>query len=68
MNDCRWIHPGGRIVRRDGINEAASEIRKHFEYRYTSIGEIQNNAQRGDMSMGKRHAGSAVPLHRNRLR
>jgi hypothetical protein len=27
---------------RDGINEAASEIRKHFpEYRYTVIGEIQ---------------------------
>jgi hypothetical protein len=34
--DCLWIHPGGRIVGREGINEAATEIRKHFpEYRYT---------------------------------
>ena len=38
--DCLWIHPGGRIVGRDGINEAATEIRKHFpEYRYTVTGE-----------------------------
>jgi len=36
--DCLWIHPGGRIVGRDGINEAATEIRKHFpEYRYTQL-------------------------------
>src|SRR6266540_2049371 len=28
--DCLWIHPGGRIVGREGINEAATEIRKHF--------------------------------------
>jgi hypothetical protein len=41
-DDCLWIHPGGRIVSRDGINEGATEIRKHFpEYRYTVIGEIQ---------------------------
>ena len=41
--DCLWIHPGGRIVGREGINEAATEIRKHFpEYRYTVTGEIQN--------------------------
>jgi hypothetical protein len=34
--DCLWTHPGGRIVGRDGINEAATEIRKHFpDYRYT---------------------------------
>ncbi len=33
--DCLWIHPGGRIVGREGINEAATEIRKHFrDYRY----------------------------------
>jgi hypothetical protein len=30
IEDCLWIHPGGRIVGRDGINEAATEIRKHF--------------------------------------
>jgi len=42
VEDCLWIHPGGRLVGRDGINEAASEIRKHFpEYRYTVTGEIQ---------------------------
>jgi ketosteroid isomerase-like protein len=41
-DDCLWIHPGGRIVGREGINEAATEIRKHFpEYRYTVTGEIQ---------------------------
>ena len=28
--DCLWIHPGGRIVGREGIIEAATEIRKHF--------------------------------------
>ena len=40
--DCLWIHPGGRVVGREGINEAATEIRKHFpEYRYTVTGEIQ---------------------------
>ena len=40
--DCLWIHPGGRIMGREGINEAASEIRKHYpEYRYTVTGEIQ---------------------------
>jgi len=40
--DCRWIHPGGRIVGREGINEVATEIRNHFpEYRYTVGGEIQ---------------------------
>jgi hypothetical protein len=40
--DCLWIHPGGRIVGREGINEAATEIRKHFpEYRYSVTGEIQ---------------------------
>ena len=37
--DCLWIHPGGRIVGREGINEAATEIRKHFpQYRYTVTG------------------------------
>ena len=40
--DCLWIHPGGRIVGRDGINEAATEIRKHFpEYRYIVTSEVQ---------------------------
>jgi hypothetical protein len=40
--DCLWVHPGGHIVGREGINEAATEIRKHFpEYRYTVTGEIQ---------------------------
>jgi len=24
--DCLWIHPGGRIVSRDGVNAAATEI------------------------------------------
>ena len=28
--DCLWIHPGGRNLGREGINEAATEIRKHF--------------------------------------
>ena len=42
VEDCLWIHPGGRIVGREGINEAATEIRKHFpEYRYTVTSEIQ---------------------------
>jgi ketosteroid isomerase-like protein len=41
--DCLWIHPGGRIVGRDGINEAATEIRKHFrDYRYTVTSEVQS--------------------------
>ena len=41
-DDCLWIHPSGRIVGREGINEAATEIRKHCtEYRYTVTGEIQ---------------------------
>jgi hypothetical protein len=40
--DCLWIHPGGSIVGREGINEAATEIRKNFpEYRYTVTGEVQ---------------------------
>jgi hypothetical protein len=40
--DCLWIHLGGRIVGRERINEAATEIRKHFpEYRYTVTSEIQ---------------------------
>src|SRR6267378_1942202 len=34
--DCLWIHPGGRIVGPEGINEAATEIRKHFPpFHYT---------------------------------
>src|SRR6516162_5741173 len=42
--DCLWIHPGGPVVGRDGINEAASEIRRHFpEYRYTVTNEIQRH-------------------------
>ena len=41
--DCLWIHPGGRVVGRDGINEATTEIRKHFpDYRYTVTGEVQS--------------------------
>ena len=41
--DCLWIHPSGRIVGRDGINEAATEIRKHFpDYRYTITSEVQS--------------------------
>jgi hypothetical protein len=40
--DCLWIHPGVRVVGRDGINEAASEIRRHFpDYRYRVTNEIQ---------------------------
>ena len=40
--DCLWIHPGGRIVGQKGINEAATEIRRHFrDYRYTVTSEIQ---------------------------
>jgi len=40
--DCLWIHPGGRIVGRGGINEAATEIRKHIpQYRYTVTSEVQ---------------------------
>ena len=66
--DCLWIHPGGRIVGREGINEAATEIRKHFpDYRYTVTGEIQDHAQCSDLPVGKRDAGSTVPLHGNRL-
>ena len=41
-DDCLWVHPGGRIVGREGINEAATEIRKHFpQYRYTVTSEVQ---------------------------
>jgi len=41
-DDCLWVHPGGRIVGRDGINKAATEIRKHFpQYRYTVTSEVQ---------------------------
>src|SRR5690242_14735633 len=41
-DDCLWAHPGGRIVGREGINEAATEIRKHFaQYRYTVTSEVQ---------------------------
>ena len=41
--DCLWIHPGGRIVGRDGINEEATEIRKHFpDNRYTVTSEVQS--------------------------
>src|SRR6516225_5802373 len=37
-DDCLWVHPGGRIVGREGINEAATEIRKHFpQYRYLDL-------------------------------
>jgi len=40
--DCLWIHPGGRIVGPEGINQAATEIRKHFpQYRYAVTGEVQ---------------------------
>ncbi|HEV3029774.1 MAG TPA: nuclear transport factor 2 family protein [Planctomycetota bacterium] len=42
MEGCLWIHPGGRVVGHDGINAAATEIRKHFpQYRYTVTGGIQ---------------------------
>jgi hypothetical protein len=41
--DCLWVHPGFRVVGRDYINEAASEIRKHFpDYRYTVTSEVQS--------------------------
>ncbi len=41
--DCLWIHPGGRIVGRDGINEAATEIRGHFpDYRYKVTSEVES--------------------------
>jgi ketosteroid isomerase-like protein len=40
--DCLWIHPGGRILGRDGINKTASLIRQNFpELRYTVTSEIQ---------------------------
>ena len=40
--DCLRIHPGGRVVSREGVNAAATEIRKHFpQYRYKVTGEIQ---------------------------
>src|SRR5260370_37935593 len=40
--DCLWIHPGGRIVGRDCINEAATESLKHFSVqRYTVTSEMQ---------------------------
>jgi hypothetical protein len=40
--DCLWIHPGGRMVGREGINEAATEVRKHIsQYRYTVTSEVQ---------------------------
>ena len=42
FQDCLWIHPGGRILGPEGINEGATEIRKHFpHYRYKVTGEIQ---------------------------
>jgi hypothetical protein len=42
-DDCLWVHPHGRIVGREGINEAATETRKRFpEYRYTITSEIQS--------------------------
>ena len=41
-DDCLWVHPGGRIVGREGIHEAATEIREHFpQYRYTVTSEVQ---------------------------
>jgi hypothetical protein len=41
-DDCLWIHPGGRIVGPEGINEEATKIRKHIpQYRYTVTGGIQ---------------------------
>src|SRR5258708_34396351 len=40
--DCLWIHPAGRIVGREGINKAATEIRKHFpQYRYTATAQVK---------------------------
>jgi ketosteroid isomerase-like protein len=40
--DCLWIHPGGRTIGPEGINEGATEIRKHFpHYRYKVTGDIQ---------------------------
>lgn len=40
--DCLWIHPGGRIVGPQGINEAATEIRRRFaQFRYTVTGGVQ---------------------------
>ena len=27
--DCLWIHPGGRVIGRDRINEVARDNRKH---------------------------------------
>ena len=40
--DGLWIHPGGRVLGPEGINAAATEIRRHFpHYRYTVTGEIQ---------------------------
>jgi hypothetical protein len=66
--DCLWIHPGGRIVGREGINEAATEIRTHFpEYRYTVTGEIQIMHNVATCRWGKRDARATVPLHGNRL-
>jgi len=42
VEDCLWVHPGGRIIGAEGINAAATEIREHFpHYRYTVTREIQ---------------------------
>src|SRR5215831_4901824 len=63
--DCLWIHPGGRVVGRDSISEAASEIRRHFpEYRYTVANEIQTIAQRRDLQVGKRLASHSTTQER----
>lgn len=40
--DCLWVHPGGRVVGREGINDAATAIRRSFpDYRYAVTSEIQ---------------------------
>jgi ketosteroid isomerase-like protein len=40
--DCVWVHPGGRIVGIEAINDSVTEIRKRIpDYRYTVVGDIQ---------------------------
>ena len=40
--DCVWVHPGGRLVGIEAINESVSEVRKRIpDYRYSLVGEIQ---------------------------
>lgn len=61
-DDCVWVHPGGRLIGVTAINQAATEIRKHFaEYRYTVVGEIQSMHHVGTCRWGSGLPGQ--PFH-----